>query len=238
MANNKFCINNQLSTSQLQPTSTQLQVSLLSRKRTLIYKPPRLVACPVQDHPFAAMTSTTTNQILINNEADHLQTAQNIKNNLFNLPHTINLNDHYLINSPDSTTPPTSFLLTPQTTITNQPIKLSNVALNLYQSQISTPPPDRGSLANITTPTSFPNSKEKILPIPSDNTTSNCCFNSSLISQSPKVLVSNHQLVTDLCSFTQNQLKINTSTNTMNTDDDLASNGNLTTFSSNDVRFY
>jgi hypothetical protein len=33
----------------------------------------------------------------------------------------------------------------------------------------------------------------------------NICF----ISQSPKVLVSNHQLVSDLCNYTQNQLKLN-----------------------------
>ena len=46
--------------------------------------------------------------------------------------------------------------------------------------------------------------------------------NTSLISQSPKVLLSDHQLVVDLCSYTQNQLRL-----TPNLDNKQAGHNNL-----------
>ena len=95
------------------------------------------------------------------------------------------------------------------------PLTLSNLR--------QTPSSNSSAIDNvnlITTPTSFPHSKLVFQHNTKDTSTAASEASASslfpptqnqsnfLISQSPKVLVSNHQLVSDLCSVTQNQLSL------------------------------
>ena len=112
-----------------------------------------------------------------------------------------------LLFASDSTTTSNHLLNTPPTSSSN--------SLNLFNSK-----------SLITTPTTFPSLLS--LPLLKNSNISNNENESDIphnmsnfISQSPKVLVSNHQLVVDLCSSTQNNLKLNDPSSQMQDEDEM-----------------
>jgi len=239
LANNKFCVYQPTQSHLISRQSTQLQVNLLSRKRAANNRQPRITCFKHLDPKPSTSNNMTLNNsnsqgfsgvtqpIFIGSSTKSgagkdPEGVHNIKNLL--LPHwssvmaspnveqdtkekiSRNNEDINLNMTPDSTPLQTPTLLTPSQTN----FKFSPAALTLFQSQsphsklnIST-----NSVSNnpITTPTSFPNSKMAFSICPAADS------NSFPASQSPKVLVSNHQMLSDLCSFTQNRLRINNAT--------------------------
>lgn len=256
LANNKFYVGNTNSQLGSQLTATQLQVSLLSRKRTGNRNQP-LVDC-IGNHT-TQTTKTTTSSITqpisiggglkLPSNITNASSAMVGGNKHFLLPHWSSImtsphmnqqlqpggSDHEIDQpklaqtwaSPNSDLTPDT---TPVQTPTNIPSQQQQFkfpsGLSLFHSAntTSTATTNNSSSINnvsssaqflsnspITTPTSFPDSLPfphllSIQPTNNQHQSASNQYNISppsshfQISQSPKVLVSNHQLLSDLCS--------------------------------------